>query len=374
MENVVIKKCMEYDLEKVTAAIKDGFDLLGGLEKYINKDDKVLLKVNCLFPTEPEKAVTTHPVFLQAVIRVLKARTSNIFVGDSPGFGSFLGGAKKCGYDQVAKDENITLVEFKEEEDIRYDAAINYKNFKVDGIINKADKIINLPKFKTHGLMYMTLAVKNMFGIIPGTNKAGYHFRAGRDKMLFAKMLVDLYRAKPPAMNIVDGIIGMEGNGPGSGDPVNSGVIVMGQDGFSVDHVLPQIAGLDPDKVWTNLVYTKFVNNGKAPEVNVLGEKIQDVKGKKFVPVAEDRGTAMFGPKFMRNFIKDLLSPKQVYIKEKCTACLKCVKSCPVDALVYNKEKKKIDCDYDKCISCFICQEICPEGAIVIRKPLFGGK
>jgi len=373
MENVVIKKCMDYDLEKVTAAIKGGFDLLGGLEKYINKDDKVLLKVNCLFPTEPEKAVTTHPVFVQAVIRVIKERTSNIFVGDSPGFGSFLGGAKKCGYDQVARDENITLVEFREEEDIRYDGALNYKNFKVDGIINRVDKIINLPKFKTHGLMYMTLAVKNMFGIIPGTGKAGYHFRAGRDKMLFAKMLVDLYRAKPPVMNIVDGIIGMEGNGPGGGEPVNAGVIVMGQDGFAVDHVMPQIAGLDPDKVWTNLVYKKFINGGNAPAVNVLGEKIQDVKGKKFTPVAEDRGTAMFGPKFMRNFIKDLLSPKQVYIREKCTACLKCVKSCPVDALVYNKEKKQIDCDYDKCISCFICQEICPEKAIVIKKPLFAG-
>jgi uncharacterized protein (DUF362 family)/Pyruvate/2-oxoacid:ferredoxin oxidoreductase delta subunit len=374
MENVVIKKCPGYDLEKVKAAVKDGFELLGGLDKFINREDKVLLKVNCLFPSEPEKAVITHPVVVRAVIRVLKDKTSNIWIGDSPGFGSFLGGAKKCGYEQVAKEENVGIIEFKEEEDIKYEGALNYKTFKVDGIVNKADKIINMPKFKTHGLMYMTLAVKNMFGIIPGTGKAGYHFRAGRDKMLFAKMLVDLYRAKPPAMNIVDGIIGMEGNGPGGGNPVNAGVIVMGRDGFAVDHVMPQIAGLDPDKVWTNLVYKKFVNEGRPPEVNILGESIENVRGKKFTPVAEDSGRASFGPKFLRNFIKDLLSPKQVYIKERCTACLKCVKSCPVDALVYNKEKKRIDCDYDKCIACFICQEICPEKAIVIKKPLFGAR
>lgn len=374
MENIVIKKCTEYDLEKVKAAIKEGFDMLGGLDKFIGKDEKVLLKVNCLSPSVPEKAIITHPVVLKAVIRILKDKTSNIMVGDSPGFGSFVGGAKKCGYEQVAKEENVTIVEFKEEEEIRNENALNYKTFKVDGIINKVDKIINLPKFKTHGLMYMTLAIKNMFGIIPGTSKAGYHLRAGREKMLFAKMLVDLYRAKPPIMNIVDGIIGMEGNGPGGGDPINTGVIVMGQDGFAIDHVMPQIAGLDPEKVWTNLVYKKFLNNGRAPEVNILGEKIENVRGKKFKPVAEGSGSAAFFPNFLKNFAKDLLSPKQIYIKEKCTACLKCVKSCPVDAIVYNNEKKRIDCDYNKCISCFICQEICPDKAIIIRKPLLRRK
>jgi ferredoxin len=192
--------------------------------------------------------------------------------------------------------------------------------------------------------------------------------------MLFAKMLVDLYRAKPPVMNIVDGIIGMEGNGPGGGDPVNAGVIVMGRDGFAIDHVMPQIAGLDPEKVWTNLVYKKFLNNGNPPRVNILGEKIENVKGKKFKPVAEGSGSASFVPNFLKNFAKDLISPKQIYIKEKCTACLKCVKSCPVDAIVYNNEKKRIDCDYNKCISCFICQEICPEKAIIIKKPLLSRK
>ncbi len=306
MENIVIKKCTEYDLEKVKAAIKEGFDMLGGLDKFIGKDEKVLLKVNCLSPSVPEKAIITHPVVLKAVIRILKDKTSNIMVGDSPGFGSFVGGAKKCGYEQVAKEENVTIVEFKEEEEIRNENALNYKTFKVDGIINKVDKIINLPKFKTHGLMYMTLAIKNMFGIIPGTSKAGYHLRAGREKMLFAKMLVDLYRAKPPIMNIVDGIIGMEGNGPGGGDPINTGVIVMGQDGFAIDHVMPQIAGLDPEKVWTNLVYKKFLNNGRAPEVNILGEKIENVRGKKFKPVAEGSGSAAFFPNFLKNFAKDL--------------------------------------------------------------------
>ncbi len=367
--NVVIKKCTSYELESVKTAINQGFVLLGGLDKFVKKNEKVLLKVNCLFCAEPEKAVTTHPVFLKAVIQILKTQTSNIFVGDSPGFGSFLAGAKKTGYAQVAEEEGITLVEFKEEEEIRYDGALNYKKFKVDSIINKVDKIINLPKLKTHGLMYMTLAVKNMFGIIPGTNKAGYHFRAGRDKVLFAKMLVDLYRSKPPVMNIVDGIIGMEGNGPGGGEAINTGVIVMGENGFAVDHAIPKIVGLKPDSVFTNMVYRKFVNEGKEIEYKILGETIEAVKVAKFTPVAESGDTAKFGPKFLRNMLSDLVTPKQIYIKEKCTACLKCVKVCPVEALVYDKKQKRIICDYDKCIRCFICQEICADKAIVIKKP-----
>jgi uncharacterized protein (DUF362 family)/NAD-dependent dihydropyrimidine dehydrogenase PreA subunit len=373
-ETVVIKKCGTYGLEEIKAALRSGFELLGGIDKFVKKDEKVLLKVNCLFPAEPEKAVTTHPVFLKAVVQLLKGQTGNIIIGDSPGFGNF-SGSKKTGYIQVAQEEGVQLVDFKDDGEIRNTAAAVYKNFKVTDYVNKVDKIINLPKLKTHGLMYMTLAVKNMFGIVAGTGKPAYHMKAGRDRLIFAQMLVDLYHAKPPVLNIMDGIIGMEGNGPGGGDPVNTGVIILAQNGFALDYVAPQIVGLNPDRVYTNAVYRKDFLGGKAMEVEIKGDSLESAKYRGSFKPTPDSGETMnrgflFG--IFGKFMKDQITPKQIYIKEKCTGCLSCVKACPVDALVYDKEKKMVICDYEKCIRCFICQEICPEKAIVIKEPIFG--
>jgi len=373
---VVIKKCKQYDLAEIVSNIESGLEMLGGLDSFVKPNEKVLLKVNCLFPSEPKKAVITHPVFLQAVIRILKKKTSNIIIGDSPGFGNFAA-SNKTGYKQVAAEEGVKLVDFIEDGEIRNESGISYKSFKVSNYVNIVDKVINLPKLKTHGLMYMTMAVKNMLGTVAGTGKPSYHMRAGRDKYLFAQMLVDLYMAKPPVLNILDGIIGMEGNGPGGGEPVNTGVIVMGTDGFAIDYVVPQIVGLNPNRVYTNIVYKKNILKGAEMEVEIKGEQIANVLYKNFKPVADapesdkqmNRGI-VFG--FIFKVIKDLITPKQIYIKKLCTGCLSCVKACPVDALIYDKKQKRIICDYDKCIRCFICQEICPDKAIVIRQPFLG--
>lgn len=373
---VVIKKCMEYKLDDVVKNIESGINMLGGLDKFVKPGEKVLLKVNCLFPSEPDKAVTTHPVFLQAVIRVLKKNTSEIIIGDSPGFGVFAS-SNKTGYKQVALEEGVKLVDFAEDGEIRNEKGILYKSFKVTNYVNAVDKVINLPKLKTHALMYMTLAVKNMLGTVAGTGKPSYHMRAGRDKLMFAQMLVDLFMAKPPVLNIVDGIIAMQGNGPGGGEPVNTGVIVMGADGFAVDHVVPQIVAIKPERIYTNIVYKKHILKGADIEVEIKGEAIADVLYKGFKPVADSGDSGgplntgvMFG--FVIKMLKEWITPKQIYLKAPCTGCLSCVKVCPVDALVYDKKKKRIICDYDKCIRCFICQEICPEKAIVIREPFLG--
>lgn len=376
-ETVVLKKCADYDLEEIKKCIESGFELLGGMDKFIKDGEKVLIKVNCLSPSEPGKAIITHPVFLKAVVQVIKKKTKNIIIGDSPGFGHF-STSKKTLYPQVAEEEGVKLVDFRDDGEVKNEKGAMYRTFKVTDYVNSVDKVINLPKLKTHGLMYMTLSVKNMFGTIAGTGKPACHMKAGRDRLLFARMLVDLYNAKPPAINIIDGIISMEGNGPGGGDPVNTGVIIMGENGFAVDYIAPQVVGLSPDRVLTNAVYRKTELQGKAIEVEIKGNSLEEVRYKgSFKPVAEpdDAGTKT-GKSVLRGFVmkilKDRITPKQVYNRKKCTACGSCVKACPAAAIRYDKNKKKIICDYKKCIRCFICQEICPEKAIEIKRPLTG--
>jgi uncharacterized protein (DUF362 family)/Pyruvate/2-oxoacid:ferredoxin oxidoreductase delta subunit len=365
---VVIKKCEKYDFKEIMQKIEDGLSLIGGIDGFINKGERVLLKVNSLSDSPPETAVNTHPEFLRAVIRIVKKKTDKIFVGDSPAPpSSFSSAAKRNGLLNIIKEENVELYEFKENMEIESKAKLAYNKFKVDSLIKEVDKIINLPKFKTHTLTYLTLCVKNMFGLIPGIKKPEYHLKAGRDKETFAKMLVDLYFSREPDLNIVDGIKGVEGNGPGTGGiPVDIGVILIGVNGFLVDYIASKIAGFNPDEIRTISIYKKYIIKKSEIEVNLQGEPLKNVL-KKLKPPASDLKSII--PDFLYDWVKNMATPKPVFIKEKCIGCLRCVNICPAKALNYKKEKGII-CDYKKCIRCYVCHEICPEKAIDIKKTL----
>lgn len=365
---VIIKKCNEYLCERIQKEIEDGLLLLGGIEKIINKNEKVLLKVNSLSSSKPETAVNTHPEFLRAVIRIIKKVTDEIYVGDSPAPGNnFKSASRKNGMLSVIEEEKVNLAEFKEEIEIESKTKLVIKKFKVDSLIRKVDKIINLPKLKTHTLMYLTLCVKNMYGILPGMRKPEFHLKAGRDKELFAKMLVDIYFMREPDLHIVDGIIGVEGNGPGTGGfPVKTGVILIGKNGFAVDEVAAKITGLNLNLIYTNNIYKTLILKNDRIEYEIKGEKIQDVY-KKIKPPATDLKSNI--PAFLYDFAKNIGTNKPVFIKKKCIGCLKCVNICPVKALIYEKNKG-IKCNYEKCIRCFVCHEICPAKAIEVKKSI----
>jgi uncharacterized protein (DUF362 family)/Pyruvate/2-oxoacid:ferredoxin oxidoreductase delta subunit len=366
MDQVALVRCPEYELERVKAALRQGLDLLGGLASFVGQGERVLVKVNCLMPAAPERAVTTHPVFLRAVLQLLRERTGQLVVADSPGYWPFLSAARSIGYEAVAKEEGAELAEFHEDEEVENPQGLLYKRFKVSALLRQVDRIINLPKLKTHGLMYLTGSVKNMFGVIPGLRKTTYHLKAGQDKWLFAKMLVDLYLACPPTLNLMDGIVGMEGNGPANGQPVKLGVILLGANGFAVDEVMARVANIAPGRVYTNAVYRKYILGGKEPEIELLGAPLAEAVKADFQPIHDTRSVI---PEWAFNLGKNLISPRQVYLKEKCIGCMICVKSCPAGAL-HHEEGKGILCDYHACIRCFICQEMCPVGAIELRRGL----
>ncbi len=369
MKNVVIiKKCDEYSSEKIQSVIENGLSLSGGIEKFIKKNEKVLIKVNSLSSSAPETGINTHPEFLRAIIKLIKKVTDKIYIGDSPAPGnSFKSAAFKNGMLSVINEEKVNLVEFKEEIEIESKTKFILRKIKVDSIIKQVDKIINLPKLKTHTLMYLTLCVKNMFGILPGMRKPEFHLKAGRDKELFAKMLVDVYSAREPDLNIVDGILGVEGNGPGTGGiPVKLGVILIGINGFEVDDIAAKITGLNQDLLYTNNVYKKFILKNKNIKYEVKGENIENVYIKIKEPATDLKSNI---PAFLYKLAKNIGVNKPVFNKKKCIGCLKCIKACPAKTLKYEKNKG-VKCNYDNCIRCFVCHEICPEKAIDIKKSI----
>jgi ferredoxin len=211
-------------------------------------------------------------------------------------------------------------------------------------------------------MMLLTLGIKNLFGCVPGPRKALWHLKAGEDRRLFSRMLVDLYQMIQPSLTILDGVVAMEGNGPSSGDPVPVGLILAGGDALGVDQVVCDILGIPRRSLVTNRV---ALEKGMGRErIEILGERLDQIRvtGFKFPPLSR---TDWSLPGFLKRAVKNALGTKPVVEKETCSACNRCLEICPPKAL--KKEDEELVFDYGTCIRCFCCQEVCPEGAISIK-------
>ncbi|MDY6856473.1 MAG: DUF362 domain-containing protein [Thermodesulfobacteriota bacterium] len=362
---VVIVRCKGYEQENVYQKVKESIDMLGGMERFVKGGDRVLLKPNLLSAKPKEKAVTTHPSFISAVARLVQEAGGVPCIGDSPGVGSLKRVTEKSGVREVADQMGIRLVAFDESFDLKNDRGRVFKRFKIAKAFQEVDVIINLPKLKTHGQMILTLSVKNNFGFIVGKEKAKWHLKAGVDVNHFAQMLLDLCLLIQPGLTIMDGIIGMEGDGPGSGDPREIELIFAGIDCVAIDAVVSRVLGVKSDCVHT----TRMARQMKIgqPDINgieILGEELNEVKIDDFrLPRNGDLGFRI--PKFLRHLIKNLITAKPLIDHRKCGLCRVCVDSCPPKSMKIVKERIRID--YKSCIRCFCCQELCPQGAIQIK-------
>ena len=183
---VCIERCEAYDADLVFDRIKAAVDALGGMGRFVKTGQNVLLKPNLLSPSEPAKAVTTHPAVVEAVIRLVQDAGGRPVIGDSPGIGSLLPVTEKTGIAQVARRHGVDIVPF--DDSVPVDALDDhlFRQIEIARAVADADVVINLPKVKSHGQMLLTLAVKNLFGCIAGRRKIEWHMRAGRDYNLFA--------------------------------------------------------------------------------------------------------------------------------------------------------------------------------------------
>jgi len=192
-KKVSIVRCENYHSEKVYQKVKEGVDLLGGIESFVNKGEQVLLKPNFLVGRSPAKCVNTHPAIIRAVGKLVLEAGANPMIGDSTQLGSALKVAEKCGVAEVARELGINTVEF-EPIGVKHPDGKFFKHFVLGKAVLEADKIINLPKFKTHSFSFLTLAVKNIFGCVPRARKAQWHVRTSqKGSEYFSRMLLDKY-------------------------------------------------------------------------------------------------------------------------------------------------------------------------------------
>lgn len=381
MENKVsLVKCDSYDQNKTLLAVENAINLLGGLNQFIKKGQRVALKVNLLMKATPEKAMTTHPAVVYAVAKLVKDFGAEPFIVDSAG-GPFTAGYingiySASGLKKVAEDLGVELNQnFEYLEVDNPSAKVGFK-FPIVKTINDADAIINLSKLKTHSFTGYTNAVKNMFGIIPGLTKVEMHGKY-RDLDTFMDFLFDIhsYLGDKLVLNITDAVIGMEGYGPSNGTPKHIGAILAGKSAVNVDYIATQIIGLTPER--TPTLKTAISRNvlQANPNIEVVGEKISDMVVKDFKTIEPNnfKPYANYVPSFLQNTVHRLMTKRPVISKLKCKGCRKCHDHCPVKAISMQQKKDgklfaKID--YNKCIRCYCCQELCPFGVVKVKSGL----
>ena len=373
---VVLLPCREYDEEKINTLLKQGLDFLGGLENLIPKDAKILLKPNLLKKAEVEKAVITHPVVVGTFARILRENGyEHIVLADSCGHGTTQAVIRGTGMDTYLDKYHIPAIDYSEGVKTAYPQGIQAKGFILPKELLEQDCVISLSKMKTHALERITGAVKNSYGFVYGFHKAKGHTQYPSADS-FARMLIDLNKCVEPKLYVMDGIVAMEGNGPGSGDPVPMNVLLMSTDPVALDSVFSRLVYLKPEMVPTNYHGEKMgLGTWKEEEITLLtpdGEISMAEAVKKYgnpdfnvdrTEVRKNIWTRMAGA-------LNIFQKKPYIEADKCVRCGICVQSCPVPgkAVDFRKGKDKPPVyDYKKCIRCFCCQEMCPKKAIKVK-------
>ncbi|MBN1875015.1 MAG: DUF362 domain-containing protein [Anaerolineae bacterium] len=369
---VSLIKCTTYDERAVAGAVRQAVDWVGGIEKYVQPGQRVLLKVNLLRASAPDEAICTHPAVIKALVTLVQEAGGHAVIGDSPG-GPFTRGWVRGAYDksgvtQVAEETGAELNWDFGQTHLAHPEGKIVKGLEVGTYVTNADVVIALPKLKTHGFMQFTGATKILFGVIPGTVKIGYHSKFP-EPARFGEMLIDILTLIRPALTVMDGIVAMDGQGPSAGDPFRVGALLASADAVALDVVAATLVGLDVRSIYPlQAAIDRGLTTGKIADVSVVGETLDAFAIQGFRAAAT--GTSSRG---IFNLLGDVVRHQIVaapYATEKCVACGICVRNCPEQAIMIVDKRARMD--LSKCIRCYCCHEFCPERAIELRKPWLG--
>lgn len=363
-------RCNSYNEEKVFAAVKRGIELIGGIDAL---KGKTLLKPNLLGYYPPEKGITTHPAVVKAVSDLINSNGGRPHLADS------LGMAIPYTKESLKKLYRITQMEGLGV-NLNYDTG--YKSFFRDGkgfrlinLISDVDSVVNIPKLKTHSYTILSCGVKNLFGLIPGFDKLGYHSTLPKIGD-FASMLFSLADVVQPKLTIVDGIVGMEGNGPSGGILRDIGWIIVSDNPILADLAACRLIGWKPE------IVPGLSERAKFDGCEWLGDEVVPISP----PLRLPQGVAPWG-RFGR-YLKPFFTAKP-FVSLVCIGCGVCEKTCPREAIKIMEVTKsqrhkgtkhstesrtpfmlkdaKAKINDAKCIRCYCCQELCPQGAILLK-------
>ena len=398
---VSIVRCDEYDLDRIEDAVRRGIDLIGGMASFVEPGQRVLLKPNLVRSMTPDRAATTHPTVVAAVAKMVIEAGATPVIVESPG-GPYSQLLLRNNYRRTEMNWVVEVTGAELNLDVT-STQVSHPEGKVLHRLDivrpllDADVVINLPKLKTHNLTGLTLAVKNLFGLVPGAVKISYHSKM-QDRARFYEGMVDILTYVRPALNIMDAVVGMEGQGPSGGEPRQIGAIVASADALALDSVCAAMVGFAPREVGTTSVAAdRGLTPGHLEGLELVGEPLESLVVSDFVRGIQASVDPGLVPRAMRWVLGVSEAASDGYDEDasersvmhalshswlwrqlvatpragpECTACGFCVRHCPVDAIEIIDGRAHMDTR--KCIRCYCCHELCPALAVELYRPLLG--
>jgi uncharacterized Fe-S center protein len=249
----------------------------------------------------------------------------------------------------------------------------SFKHLRLARTAVEAGGLVNLAKFKTHGQMGLTLAVKNLFGCVPGFAKPTWHLKAGDDRDAFARLLVDVAASLPARLHVLDAVVAMEGNGPGAGTPRPLNALLASVDPVALDRVACEFVGFPPAalglfRAARDLGFGETERN----RIEVLGDDVRSLAVTNFRPASTVGILATIPlPHSVSSHLRTALTPSPALFANRCRACGRCATVCAAKAIRFDDRGRPL-IRRDSCVRCLCCQEICPEGAIKAKRNWFG--
>ena len=350
------RRILKESIEKALAVQLEDFGGVSG--------KKIMLKPNLLAWRRKEDIACVHPAFVVESARAfLDAGASEVAIIENPEVQTAPAIIKSMGIAGELAAMNVKVANFERFAKISPPENVRFKNIEAAQEYLEFDAVCDIAKAKTHGMMKLTLCVKNLFGLVKGSERMGWHLAVGRDFAMFADMLLDIYLTVRPQFNLLDAITCMEGNGPGSGSPAERGFIAGASDSLALDSSVAPLLGVDDLLILKNAerrgLLVPFVNTGDVPERNPF--LLPDPPG-----MLTEWG--VFLPPFLKGWLRNYVISKPLLDPVKCIGCGLCVKMCPPQSLKLKDGRPVFD--LPNCIRCYCCQEHCPKGAIIPKKTL----
>ena len=287
-------------------AVEKAIDLLGGIKEVTRNKHRIMLKPN-LVSSDPTS--TTKPEVIKTLAQLLKNAGKEVSIGEgsaaAPGFNvneqeifhtkdpgildpmqQYI--FEQLGYTELAESLNIPLINLHSGElvEIEVPNGFVFDKITVHKSLTDIDLLCSVPMMKTHVLATVTLGMKNLIGLYPGSVycsvRSCLHDTASENESPgVAFEILDMVKACTPGLIVIDGSIAMEGNGPSDGDLVKTDIIIAGTNPLATDMVAAHIMGFDKTEVPT---FTCAIKSGMRPstvnEIEIRGEKLEDVKQK----------------------------------------------------------------------------------------------
>lgn len=294
--------------DKVGYAVEKAIDLLGGIEHLTRQKQKIMLKPNLVFD---DPNCTTKPVVIKTLANLMKAAGKEVLIGEGSAAATGINSDEKgiyftrkkdlldkmqqqvfdkLGYSDLARELGIPLINLHTGElvDVEVPDAHFFRKLTIHHSLKDIDMLCSVPMMKTHGLATVTLGLKNVIGLYPGTAycsvRSCVHDQAEQGGSPgIAYEILDMVKVNKMGLTVIDGSIAMEGDGPAGGPLVKMDLIIAGINPLATDMVAAATMGYEPNEVPTfTVAHQAGMRPASLDEIEIRGEKIADVR-RKFV-------------------------------------------------------------------------------------------